>query len=215
VEKWARYAPLLDRRAKPVIDVAVFYPNTANKLDDRGVSRLDGDFFTRVYSLRAITDHDFAAEPMILDGNLDRYKVLVFLWGTTMEKPVLDRIAQWVDAGGTVITAAAPRTVEGDTSVAQRWEQGDTGKGRVIRYRGESLPAEYYLYFVRRELRELSGLNPGVAQALRMEKPETVYWSVLQSGELAMLNFDDAPATVRFAGRTLHLDPYAILLEKL
>ena len=75
------YAPLLDRRAKPVIDVAVFYPNTANKLDDRGVSRLDGDFFTRVYSLRAITDHDFAAEPMILDGDLDRYKVLVFLSG--------------------------------------------------------------------------------------------------------------------------------------
>jgi hypothetical protein len=71
------------------------------------------------------------------------------------------------------------------------------------------------LHFVRRQLQELNGLHPGVTQALRMEKPETVYWSVLQSGKLAPLNFDDAPATVRFAGRTLRVEPYGILLEPL
>jgi hypothetical protein len=213
--KWVRYAPLLDRRAKPLIDVAVFYPNTANKLDEAGIEKQDGRFFTRVYSLRAITDHDFASEQMIMDGALDRYKVLVFLWGDTTEKPVLDRIAQWVERGGTVITGVTLRTVEGDGSVAQRWKKGETGKGRVILYRGEWLPADYYVRFVGRQLRELSGLHPSVKRALLMEKPDTVYWSVLESGELALLNFDDAPATVQFAGRTLRLEPYGILLEKL
>ena len=215
VAKWLQYAPLLDRRAKPLIDVAVFFPNTANKLDEAGIEKLNGEFYTRVYSLRAITDHDFASEQMILDGALDRYKVLVFLWGATTEKPVLDRIAQWVEGGGTVITALTPRTVEGDTSVAQRWEQGETGKGRVIRYSGDSLPAEYYLRFVGRQLQQLNNLHRSVTQALRMEKPDTVYWSVLQSGQLALLNFDDLPATVRFAGRTLRMEPYGILLEPL
>jgi len=215
VAKWLRYAPLLDRRAKPVIDVAVFFPNTANKLDERGIEKLNGEFYTRVYSLRAIADHDFAAEQMILDGALDRYKVLVFLWGATTGKPVLERIAQWVEAGGTIITPLTLQTVEGDASVAQRWEQGETGKGRVIRYRGDSLPAEYYLHFVRRQLQELNGLHPGVTQALRMQKPETVYWSVLESGQLALLNFDDDPAAVRFSGRTLRVEPYGILLEPL
>jgi len=213
--KWVRYAPLLDRRAKPLIDVAVFCPNTANKLDEAGMGRQDSRLFTRVYSLRAITDHDFVSEQMILDGALDRYKVLVFLWGDTTEKPVLDRIAQWVEGGGTAITGFPLRTVERDSSVAQRWEKGETGKGRVILYRGDWLPADYYVRFVGRQLRELSGLHLSVKQALLMEKPETVYWSVLESGELALLNFDDAPATVRFAGRTLRLEPYSILLEKL
>jgi len=210
-----RYAPLLDRRAKPLIDVAVFYPNTANKLDEAGIGKQDGRFFTRVYTLRAITDHDYVSEQMILDGALDRYKVLVFLWGDTTEKAVLDRIAKWVEGGGTVITGLTLRTVEGDSSVAQRWKKGETGKGRVIIYRGEWLPPDYYVRFVGRQLRELGGLHPGVKQALLMEKPDTVYWSVLESGELALLNFDDEPATVHFAGRTLRLEPYSILLEKL
>lgn len=69
--------------------------------------------------------------------------------------------------------------------------------------------------FVRRQLRELNGLHPAVKQALLMEKPDTVYWSVLETGELALLNFDDAPATVQFAGRTLRIEPYGILLERL
>jgi hypothetical protein len=167
-----------------------------------------------VHALRAITDYDFASEQMILDGALDRYKVLIVLWGDTTEKPVLDRIEKWVEGGGIVITPLAQHTVEGDTSVAQLWEQGKTGKGRVIRYHGIPWSAqEYYLNFVRRRLRELSNLHPQTMEALRMDKPDTVYWSVLQNGQLALLNFDDDPATVTFAGEKLRLDPYSIVLK--
>ena len=216
VDKWIRYAPLLDQRAKPLIDVAVFYPDTADKLDDAGTA-LDGPFYNRVYSLRSITDHDFVSEQMILDGALDRYKVLVFLaepWGITTEKPVLDRIAKWVEAGGTVIRPTTLETVEGDTSITRRWERGDTGKGRVTLYLGDFEPVERYLQFVRRQLLELGNLHPAVERALLMEKPETVYWSVLENGKLALLNYGDQWATVRYAGRTLRLEPYGILLVK-
>jgi Glycosyl hydrolase family 14 len=215
IAKWIRYAPLLDRRAKPVIDIAAFYPDTANKLDEIGTN-VNGPFFNRVYALRSITDYDFASEQMILDGALDRYKVLIFLWGDTIEKPVLDRIAQWVDNGGTVIMGLTRlHTVEGDTSVVRRWAQGETGKGRVILYRGDDLPIDSYMRFLRSELQGLNNLHPAVKQALQMEKPDTLYWSILENGQLAILNYGDAPATVSFAGRTLHIEPYGILLEKL
>ena len=96
--KWVRYAPLLDRRAKPLIDVAVFYPDTANKLDEAGIREWSGAVLhSRVLSACHHGPRFCVSEQMILDGALDRYKVLVFLWGDTTEKPVLDRIAQWVE----------------------------------------------------------------------------------------------------------------------
>lgn len=215
ITKWLRYAPLLDHRAKPVIDVAVFYPNTAMKLGEVGRS-LEGPFFSRAYSLRSITDHDFVSEQMIMDGALDQYKVLIFLWGAQIEKPVLDRIAKWVEAGGTVITPIALQTVEGDRSVQKAWEQGKTGKGQFIRYlEHEANPSEYYLRFLRSHLLEINGYHPYMLKALQMDKPETVYWSLLQNGELALLNYDDAPATVRFDGKTIQMEPYSICIKQL
>ncbi len=215
ITKWLRYAPLLDHRAKPVIDIAVFFPTTATKLDETGRS-LEGPFFSRAESLRTITDHDFVSEKMIQDGALSRYKVLIFLWGGTMEKPALDRIAQWVKDGGTVIAPFMPQTVEGDNSASQLWNRGETGKGKFILDR-EDQPglSDYYMRFLRSRLLELKGLDPGITKALHMEKPETVYWSVLRSGELALLNYDDAPATVRFDGVTMQLEPYSIRLKQL
>jgi len=213
---WMEYAPLLDRRARPMVDVGVFYPNTSNKLDASGMRMLYGSgFFGRSEALRSVCDHDYIGEQMILDGALDRYKVLVFVWGETMEKPVLDRIAQWVQAGGTLITPLTLQTVEGDSSIARQWEQGQTGKGRVIRFRGDYEPPADYIRFLRRQFREMPGLRPEVAEAMRIEKPDWVYWSVLETGDLVLLNFDDQPATVRVGGRTLHLEPYGIVMEHL
>ena len=91
------YAPLLDRRAKPVIDIGVFYPEHRQQAGRNWHQTMNGPFFNQVYPFRAIADHDFVSEQMILDGALDRYKVLIFLWGDTTEKAVLDRIAQWVE----------------------------------------------------------------------------------------------------------------------
>jgi hypothetical protein len=219
---WLAHAPRFDQRAKPLIETAVFYPDTANKLNDEVLRyRLASTFFERAALLRAVTDYDYASEQMIMDGALDRYKVLVFLWGRVTEKPVLERIARWVDAGGIVIypvrqeaEAGTLITVEGDSSISSAWQAGKTGKGRVIFFDGYSEPSKYYISFVQSTLRTLPQLRPEVRNALRIQSSGEVYWSVLKTGKLVLLNYDDRESAVKLAdGRTLLLKPYAMTID--
>lgn len=220
IEAWLRHAPLLDRRAPPLVDVAAFYPDTSIKLDDEVIRYLWASaFLSRAEAMRSTVDFDYVSEPMIEDGALERYRVLIFLWGHVTEKRVLERIAQWVERGGIVIYPVRPRglleTVEGDLSVSRRWQEGETGRGRVIFFSGDPEPGEPYARFVRDQLRALDCLRAPVRRALRMEKPHWVYWSVLENGLLALLNFGDDPATVRLSdGRTVELEPYTFRLEE-
>lgn len=216
LEAWLRHGPLLDQRAKPVIDVAAFYSDTTIKLDDDVLRyRFASALLTKARALRAELDYDYVSEQMILDGALDRYKVLVFLWGHVTEKPVLERIDRWLRAGGTMIYPVQPRgllmTVDGDTSAARRWQEGDTGQGRAVFYLGDSIPGEPYARFIAGELRRLPQLRPETQAALKLRTPAGVFWSVLESGSLALLNFADEEAAVRLpAGGTVTLAPYAI-----
>ena len=220
---WAKHAPLLDRRARPLTEIAVFYPDTANKLSDDVLRyRLASAFFQRVQALRAVTDYDYASEQMILDGALDRYKVLVSLWGRVTEKAVLERIARWVESGGIIIYPTLQQSREGllntleeDSKVAQAWQQGKTGKGRVIFFDGYAEPYTHYIRFVRDQLRGLEELHPAVRRALRIETDRELYWSVLEGGVLALLNYDDRDAVVRLGGgNTRRIAPYSIVIEK-
>ena len=219
---WVEQAPKLDQRAKPSEEIAVFYPDTANKLGDDVLRyRLASAFFERVWALRAVTDFDYASEQMILDGALDRYKVLVFLWGRVAEKAVIERIGKWVEDGGTIVYPERQQgregvlgTVEGDSSVAKRWQEGKCGKGRVIFFQGYAEPIRHYISFVRATLRTLPSLRPQVRDALGMESSREVYWSVLANGKLALLNYNDQPASVRLVnGKTLLVKPYTIAIE--
>lgn len=218
IEAWLAHAPLLDRRAPPTVDVAAFYPDTTIKLDDETIRYLWASaFLSRAEAMRSVVDFDYVSEPMIEDGALDRYRVLIFLWGYVTEKSVLERIAQWVQQGGVLIYPERPRglleTVEGDNSIARRWREGHTRKGQVIFYRGDPEPGEPYARFVRDQLRALDVLRSPVRRALAMEKPHCVYWSLLENGALALLNFGDDPAAVRLAGgRTVELAPYTFRL---
>jgi hypothetical protein len=219
IDAWLKHARLLDLRAKPVIDVAAFYSDTSLKLDDEVLRyRWASTFFTVGRSLREEVDFDYASEQMIMDGALARYKVLLFLWGAVTEKPVLERIDQWVRQGGTVVFAPRPRgnpiTVEGDSSISQRWLSGDTGKGRAVVWHGDLIPSRYFAEFVRTLLLRMPSIDPRLRAALQMEKPPTVYWSVLDNGRLAMLNFAGRPATVRLAGgKTVTIPPYEPAME--
>ena len=217
-DAWRQYAPLIDQRAKPTIDVAAFYPDTSMYLSDEVIRYLyASSYLSRAEAMRSVVDFDFASEQMIRDGALDRYKVLLFFWGSVTEKPVLDRIDAWVKAGGTVILAphrrGLPRTVEGDQSLAAAWQRGETGKGRAIFYLGEVEPFTEYAAFMRDQLRSLPNLRPEVHRALQMEKPQEMYWSVLEGGKLALLNFTDHEAQVRLpGGKTLAVQPYGIMI---
>lgn len=219
ISAWLRLGRLLDERAKPVIDVAAFYPDTALKLDDEVLRfRWGSPYFTMARALRSELDYDYASEQMIADGALDRYRVLVFLWGQVVERSTLERIDAWLRAGGTIIYPERPRghlvTVEGDRSIPQRWIEGDTGRGKVIFYRGDSVPGEFYAEFVREQLSRLPDLHPAVRSALAIGKPASVFWSALENGKLALLNFSNHPATVRLPdGGTVRIDPYEIVMR--
>lgn len=219
LDAWLKYASFLDRRAKPIIDVAAFYPDTALKLDDELVRyRWASTFFTVGRTLREQVDFDYAGEQMILDGALDRYKVLLFLWGAVTEKPVLERMDQWVRNGGTLVFAPSPRgnpcTVEGDSSIAQKWLAGDTGQGRVVLWHGDLIPSQSYAEFVRELLLKTPSIRPQTLAALRMEKPASVFWSVLENGKLALLNFSSRPATAHLAnGRMIKIAPYEMSMD--
>lgn len=219
LDAWLQYAPLLDQRALPVIEVAAFYPDTAIKLDDELVRyRWASTFFTVGRTLREQVDFDYASEQMILDGALDRYKVLLFLWGAVTEKAVLERMDQWVRNGGTVVFAGRPRgmpaTVEDDSSIATKWLAGDTGRGRAVLWRGDLIPSQSYAEFIRDLLLRTPSLRPEIKAALQMEKPAGVYWSFLTSGKLALLNFNNHSATVTLGSGTKLLIPaYGIAME--
>lgn len=218
-EAWIENASALDERAVPVIDVAAFYPDTSIRLHGELLRYLRASaWIPRAEALRAVTDYDFASEQMILDGALTRFRVLVVLWGNETERPVLETIDAWVRGGGIVIYPLRQQlregllgTVEGDRSISERWRKGDTGKGRVIYFEGHpSIPN--YAAFLAAELRKLP-LRPRVHQALEMERPTSVYWSVLANGKLALFNFDDNAAPIRLAdSRAILLKPYEVKL---
>ena len=104
--------------------------------------------------------------------------------------------------------------MEGDTSLAKKWLAGDTGKGRVIVWQGDLIPSQSYVEFLRGILLNTPSLQPQIRDALNMQKPATVFWSVLENGKLALLNFDSHPATVRLAsGKQITLGAYEMAME--
>jgi hypothetical protein len=219
VDKWLTYAPLLDQRQDPLIDVAVLYPDTKSKLDD-GVFRhlYSFSFNQRVAALRPHLDFDFCSERMILEGALDRYKVLVFLWSDIVEQEVLQAIDRWVKKGGTVIypywSKMPLSSVENDFSVYNGWLRQETGQGKVIFDPGDREPPHRYADFIKQQLLNMSALDPLTQEMLRVQKPSEVYVSALQDGSLALLNYNDFPVQVRVRDRDVEMEPYSIEITK-
>jgi hypothetical protein len=84
----------------------------------------------------------------------------------------------------------------------------------VVHWRGDLIPAQDYAEFVHQLLADLPSLRPETRAALRMEKPAPVYWSVLENGKVALLNFSSRPATVRLAsGKTVAIPAYEMAVE--
>ncbi len=221
IDAWIRHAPLLDRRTKPAIDVGAYYPDTPNRLSDEYLRHLGaGTLFTRAKAFRAIADYDFVGEQMILDGALDRYKVLVFLTGDVTERGVLEKIDAYLRGGGTVIFPARPQapragleTVEGDTSMWQRWLKGETGKGRLKVFAGANEPFSYYMDYVREQVSGTAGVSDATRRALKVVKPDETYWAVL-GNDLVLLNYATTAATVRLSnGKVVRLEPNTIWMS--
>jgi hypothetical protein len=221
IQQWLKHVTWLEHRQNPVVDVAVYYPETMNQLDSGAFRHLYGwGFNPRAAAVRRVVECDYLDERLIRDGFLDQYKVLVGTWGDIVEPDVQARIDAWIRAGGTLIYPSFPRgpqkTTEGDTTVFQAWQRGDTGTGKFLRFPGDMEPPSLYGDFVRKALLEHPGLHPSTQAALRTEHPDQVFVSPQADGHLMILNYNDTPATVRLAEQfETVVAPYGIEREAL
>ncbi len=205
VDLWLNGLPMMDTRQAPLVEVAVYYPETMNQLEDAAFRQLYAwGFNPRAREIRRVTDVDFLDEHLIRDGFLDRYKVLMFAWGNVIEPDVLAKIDAWTRAGGTVIYPSFPRsaleTVEGETAVFDRWAAGDTGSGAFKRFTGDMEPPSLYGDFVAQSLRATPSLHPWTRAMVEAERPDGVFLSIQADGHLIMLNYGDREAAVRLSG---------------
>ncbi|MBI5093412.1 MAG: beta-galactosidase, partial [Candidatus Hydrogenedentes bacterium] len=204
VNQWLRDYPLLDLRANPLVDVAIYYPETMSQLDDGAFRYLYGwGFNPRAAEIRRRIDADFLDERLIRVGFLGRYKVLVFCWGNIVETDVQQVMDRWIRAGGIAVYPARnnQETVDGDTTLFQAWERGDTGKGKFCRFRGDMEPISLYGDFIGNVLHQAPGLHRWTKAALETHHPERVFISILEDGTLVALNYNDKPAHIELPGQ--------------
>ncbi len=230
IERWLKYVPVLDTRQAPLIEVAVFYPETENQLGDAAFRHLYAWGFNPVArEIRRVVEVDYLDERLIRDGFLDRYQVLVFAWGNQIPADVQGRVDAWLRRGGTIIYPSYPRGPQeavadavganhsaGEaTAVFDRWSAGDTGKGGFHRFLGDAEPPELYGEFAAKALRDVRGLHPWTRAVLEAKHPAHVFFSVQPDGHALVLNYNDAPAKVAVAGAELTVEPYGIERVKL
>ncbi|MFH1739206.1 MAG: beta-galactosidase [bacterium] len=205
IDNWLANFHYFDTRQDPIIDVALYYPETMNQLDDGAFRHLyAGGFYPRAREIRDHIEVDYLNETLIRDGFLDRYKVLVCIWGGYIEADVQMEIDRWLRAGGTIIYPSFPKgpqqTIEGDTSVFSKWSRGDCGQGAFYRFPGDMAPHDLYSDFAHNILQNLDNLHPWTRLALQIEHPKHVFFSVQQDGHLLAMNYGDAPAEVKLDG---------------
>ncbi len=216
IDKWLKHLPLLDTRQEPLIDVALYYPETENQLGDAAFRYIYAWGFNPIArEIRRVVDVDYLDDRLIRDGYLDRYKALVFTWGSRIPADVQRTVDAWLRNGGTILYPSYPRvpqeTIEGDTSTYQRWVRGDTGRGAFHKFQGDVDPPSCYGEFVRSVLRAVPGLHPWTSKALAVTHPEGVFLSVQADGHLLALNYSDQPARVTLTGALEEtIEPYAI-----
>lgn len=216
IPQWLQYLDVLDLRQDPLVEIAVYYPETMNQLDDGTFRHLyAGGFYPRAAAIRRVIDLDYLDEKLIREGFLDRYKALVFVWGDTIEKDVEDTIDQWMARGGTVFYPSFPRgplsTVEENTSTYRRWAAGETGRGAFQRFKGDMEPPSLYAEFVAERLRAMEQMHPWTRDVLGVALPPYVYLSIQQDGHVLALNYDDKPHTLTFpSGATAEVPAYGI-----
>jgi hypothetical protein len=86
--------------AKPIIEIAVLYPNTAISVNPTTIDALHN----QCSQLRRSFDLDLIDEHMIADGKLDNYKFLIILSGKWIKAITLSKIKNWIATGGIFIS---------------------------------------------------------------------------------------------------------------
>ena len=216
IDQWLQYLPMMEHRRHPLVEVAVYYPETMNQLEDAAFRHLYAwGFNPRAAAIRRVVEVDYLDEQLIRDGFLDKYKVLVFCWGNVIEADILAALDVWMRAGGIIFYPSFPKgplqTVEGNADVFACWSKGDTGAGAFYRFPGDMEPVSGYADFVRQHLRKMNTLNPLTKKVLEIEQAPQIFMSVGDNGDLMILNYEDMPQTLQINNaQTVEVPSYGI-----
>ncbi len=134
---------------KPIVPVALWYPNVSLTLNWEGkksadVVSLSSGYIDMAAQFRDYTDFDYVDESMLRTGALSHNKVLVIIKGEVMEPSDAKRISDWAKKGGRVIVMDVPKfeSVEGTRATEDILfgNKGSNdriiGKGRIVRVNG-------------------------------------------------------------------------------
>ena len=129
--KWLFHVP------KPIVPVALWYPNVAMTLQW-------GGYFPKAQMLRDYVDYDYVDETMLRSGALAHNKILVILHGSVMEKDDAKLLSEWIEKGGRAIVMGVDRfesveaTSEPETMLFGDARSGRSlGKGEIARVKNE------------------------------------------------------------------------------
>ncbi len=181
----------LQRVKKPVVPVALWYPNIYLTLHW-------GGFIQKAEQFRDYTDFDYVDETMLRTGALDRYKVLVIIDGPIMETSDSELIAAWTRKGGRVIVMDVDHfeSVEGTPEPDKLifgWCDGGKCKGAVTPVKGwGGMVAQ-----LRKDLSELGLPVYDLAQ-------DGIYGTQIGRDRFLFLNTTakDADYTIHWGGKT-------------
>jgi hypothetical protein len=185
--KWGRAF----KQRKPVVEIAVYYPETWIKLH--------GQVPLGSYQpLRDRFDFDYMSDGMILDGGLGHIKALILMGGDVSERKVWDAIGTWVKRGGLLLAAngmGTLRTPEGDAAPNEELLGAgvDHGAGRVALFNGGPYAREYR-DFLASELGHAPELSVETRRMVTADgKEDGCYVTLCAPNELLWLNATDHP----------------------
>lgn len=190
-------------------DVAVLCPTT--------LYRLGADLQPTIqaaHTLRDLTDYDVLDELLITDGALTRcYRTFVVFQGDFVEQAVLDRIVQWVQAGGTLVVCGSVRNVEGETwAIGEAGDAGSdarrvgVGRGSVVRF--SEVP---------RDRQSFEALYSRFPTTAAVDGVFDGVWTTKRGRDTLLFNTTDKPVRRRAAGSAggeLEVEPHTILSTK-
>ncbi len=173
--------------SKPVVPVAVWYPETAMTLD------WGGFLGEKAAPIRDYVDFDFVDETMLRSGALDHYKVLLIVHGSVMETRDSQRIAGWIEKGGTALVTGVSQfvSVEGDDS-PERELFGTAAQGRKIGSGQISRHSD-----LAQMMDALRAICAERDLAVCDFKPDGVFCTQINDNEFLYLNTTDKPVTVQ------------------